>query len=159
MTEAVNLIKNRKRRGEWAELRFMAAAAEHGLSVSKPWGESDRYDVGVEHNGRYQRVQVKSLTQRVNHSFRCGIGIHGRTRSYTTNELDFFAIFIIPAELWYLVPAHVAIGAGKHSIVLTPSLKKNRYEVYREAWHLLRGRRSEPSGCDAVVEGQVFQVE
>jgi len=139
MIDAANFIKNRKRRGEWAELRFMAAAAEHGLSVSKPWGDSERYDVGIEHNGQFQRVQVKSLTQRVNQSFRCGIGIHGRTRAYTTNELDFFAIFIVPKELWYIVPAQAALGTGKNSICLTPSLKKNRYEVYREAWHLLRG--------------------
>jgi hypothetical protein len=58
MSDVVNLIKNPKRRGEWAELRFMAAAAEHGLSVSKPWGDSERYDVGVESNGQYRRVQV-----------------------------------------------------------------------------------------------------
>ena len=36
MNEKAMEIKHPKRRGEWAEMRFMAAAAEHGLSVMKP---------------------------------------------------------------------------------------------------------------------------
>jgi hypothetical protein len=35
-------IRNSKLRGEWAELRFMTRAAEHGLMISKPWGDSAR---------------------------------------------------------------------------------------------------------------------
>ena len=42
-------IKHPKLRGEWAELRFMRCAAEHGLCVTKPWGETARYDFAVEH--------------------------------------------------------------------------------------------------------------
>ncbi len=53
-------IRNCKRRGEWAELRFMTRAAEYGLCVSKPWGESSQYDLVVECDGAFVRVQVKS---------------------------------------------------------------------------------------------------
>ena len=53
-------IKHPKRRGEWAELRFMACAAENGLRVTKPWGDCSSYDFAVEHNGHFLRVQVKS---------------------------------------------------------------------------------------------------
>ena len=53
-------IKHPKLRGEWAELRFMTCAAEHGLCVTKPWGETARYDFAVEHEGHFVRVQVKS---------------------------------------------------------------------------------------------------
>jgi len=55
-----SLIKNSKLRGEWVELRFMTRAAEHGVMVSKPWGDSAPYDFMIEHNGRVLRVQVKS---------------------------------------------------------------------------------------------------
>ena len=51
-------IRHPKLRGEWAELRFMTCAAEHGLCVSKPWGETARYDFAVEYEGRFVRVQV-----------------------------------------------------------------------------------------------------
>ena len=32
-------IQQSKARGEWAELRFMARTAEHGLYIPKPWAE------------------------------------------------------------------------------------------------------------------------
>jgi hypothetical protein len=53
----VKIIKNGKRRGEWAELVFAAAAMERGLRLSKPWGESSGYDFAVEQeSGRIVRV-------------------------------------------------------------------------------------------------------
>jgi hypothetical protein len=52
-------IPHPKARGEWAEMRFMARAAEHRLCVAKPWGDMAPYDFAVEHNGRFLRVQEK----------------------------------------------------------------------------------------------------
>ena len=158
MNDAVNMIKNPKRRGEWAELRFMAAAAEHGLSVSKPWGDSERYDVGVEHNGQYRRVQVKSVSWHKGLSYRCTIGARGTSRAYESHELDFFAIFVVPEEIWYIVPVQAALATGNRTLCLTPSRKENRYEVYRAAWHLLLNWRFGTGGSEVVVEGEVFRV-
>jgi len=155
MIDVANLVKNPKRRGEWAELRFMAEAAQRGLSVSKPWGDSERYDVGIEHNGQYQRVQVKSVSWHSGLTYRCGIGC---SRAYKSSEIDFFAIFIVPEELWYIVPVQMALATGNRTLCLTPSRKKNRYEVYREAWHLLRSRRFVAGGSQVVVEGELFQI-
>jgi len=39
-------IKHPKQQGEWAELCFMVRAAEKGLQVSKPWGETAHYHCG-----------------------------------------------------------------------------------------------------------------
>src|SRR5436190_11956309 len=54
----------RKQIGEWAEMQFMARAAMNSLIVSKPWGETARYDFMTDHDGRLCRVQVKSSSQR-----------------------------------------------------------------------------------------------
>ena len=40
----------------------MMMAAGLGMKVSKPFGESGKYDVGVENQKRVLRVQVKSIT-------------------------------------------------------------------------------------------------
>ena len=53
------LIRHPKARGEWAELRFMTRASELGLRVTKPWGDNAPYDLAIEANGRFLRVQVK----------------------------------------------------------------------------------------------------
>jgi len=44
-------IKHCKRRGEWAEMRFMAMAAENGLEVTKPFGEMARYALTAQADG------------------------------------------------------------------------------------------------------------
>ena len=49
-------FKTCKLQGEWAELLFMTRATERGFSVSKPWGESQAYDVTVESGGKFLRV-------------------------------------------------------------------------------------------------------
>jgi len=52
-------MKDKKVRGEWAEMKFMTCAAEHGLCVSKPWGDSNSYDFVVGRPGHFVAVQVK----------------------------------------------------------------------------------------------------
>ena len=101
-----NSGKGCKERGEWAELRFMARAAERGLNVSRPHGDSASYDVGVEHNGRFLRVQVKSTTYRRKGSYTCNIVGPGRRR-YVKGRVDFFAVYLVPIDLWYIVPFEV----------------------------------------------------
>jgi hypothetical protein len=46
-----------KQRGEWVELQFMAKAALRRFIVSKPWGDVQAYDVGIEHGQNFLRVQ------------------------------------------------------------------------------------------------------
>ncbi len=53
-------IHNHKKRGHWAELRFMAKAAELGFQLSTPLGETAQYDVVIDLGGRFISVQVKS---------------------------------------------------------------------------------------------------
>ena len=54
---------DRKRRGELSELAFIYKATGLGFNVSKPYGDSSRYDFIVEHLGRLSKVQVKSTTR------------------------------------------------------------------------------------------------
>jgi hypothetical protein len=129
------LIRNHKLRGEWAELRFMARAAEHGLMVSRPWGDSAPYDVMVEHRERIHRVQVKCTTHRRGNSYQCHVSANGVP--YAKGRLDFIAAYVIPADVWYIIPA-AATGAQTH-VLLSPHRKNARHARYQEAWHLLLG--------------------
>jgi len=127
-------IKQHKQRGEWAELRFMARASEHGLSISKPWGDSCRYDVIVGHAGKFLRVQVKSTVCRKRNSD----AYHVNGRAYTREQIDFLAIYIIPKNLWYIFPADV-ISEFTRNVIMSPHMKVSKHGAYIEAWHLLRG--------------------
>jgi hypothetical protein len=128
-------IKHPKRRGEWAEMRFMAMAAENGLEVTKPFGEMARYDFIVEHKGKFARVQVKSTIRRLGRGYACTM--RGWRDPYGRNEFDFVAVYLILEDLWYIIPAKNVLG--KWCIALCPHSRKAKYDAYREAWHLLRG--------------------
>src|SRR5512142_649775 len=136
-------IRDPKRRGECVELQFMARAAAHGFTVAKPHGDSSRYDVIVEHAGRLLRVQVKSTSHFNGRVWRCGTFScshrNGRTRihAYTRDEVDFFAIYIVPEDAWYIIPI-TAVANLQSAVNLAPRDPTNRYAPYLEAWSLLR---------------------
>jgi hypothetical protein len=67
----MEVFKTYKQRGEWVELLFMTRAAKRGYVVSKPWGDSARYDVGIEQDGRFKRVQVKGTDCREGNNYSC----------------------------------------------------------------------------------------
>lgn len=128
-------FKNYKQRGEWVEMRFMARAAEEGLQVSKPYGESAAYDFIVEHASRCLRIQVKStIHKRPSGHHSCPVHA-SNNRLYPEGAFDFAAILLIPLNVWYLIPLAQIIG--RRSAFFTPGLKTSKFGQYEEAWHLL----------------------
>jgi hypothetical protein len=124
-----------KQLGEWAELCFMARAADRGFCVFKPHGDSASYVVGVEQNGRFMRAQVKSTTFRRKGSYTCNI-LGPKRQRYTSNKLDFFAVYLVPIDVWYIIPFEIV--QGNHSPNLTPR-SGHKFSHYMEGWNLLRG--------------------
>ncbi|HZC23124.1 MAG TPA: group I intron-associated PD-(D/E)XK endonuclease [Candidatus Binatia bacterium] len=130
-------IKGCKERGEWAELCFMAKAAGLGMGVSRPLGESRRYDVLVEAGGRILRVQVKStIYRRRGNSYSLNVMGPGR-KGYKKGTVDFFAVYLIPEDEWYIIPYEVL--GKKLTVHFCPGGGRQKYAQYREAWDLLQG--------------------
>src|SRR6266480_7231486 len=147
-------LRGCKERGEWAELCFMARAAENGLRVSKPYGESASYDVGVEHKGTILRVQVKStIYYRRGGSFSLNV-LGPKRKKYPCGVLDFFAVYLIPIDTWYIIPFEV-IGLTNSSLHFTPGGKvRQKHEaggVASAAWTRF-GAKADSSGLKAPSE-------
>ena len=75
---------------------------------------------------------------------------HRKTQTYTLRQVDVFAVYVIPEDTWYLIPAALLLTdlARISDIMLcpvAPPVKKASYcyEGYREAWNLLRKSRNE----------------
>jgi hypothetical protein len=146
------IISDKKKRGEWAESVFMARAAEHGLPVSKPWGEMSSYDFVIGKTGRFVSVQVKSTICEEGTGYECTV--RGGHKAYPAGAFDFLAAFVVPADAWYFIP--LKLIRGKRSIMLHPDSQTGEYENYREAWHLLReaaegGEASETSAEETTA--------
>lgn len=143
-------FKSFKQRGEWVELQFMAQAALRCFAVCKPWGDTEAYDIGIDHGPNFLRVQVKSTTYRVGAGYLCQFKPNYRKKhDYTLNQIDLFAAYVIPEDAWYLIPSAMLLGPRRKTMAMlspvTPPAKKAsyRYECYREAWNLLTKSRSE----------------
>jgi len=106
------------------------------MEVSKPWGDTARYDFIVEKARRTARVQVKSTMCRRSTGYICRVGDHNGP--YEGDPFDFVAAYLIMEGLWYIIPARIL--RGQASIGIYPRLKWSKYERFREAWHLLPGR-------------------
>ncbi len=140
------IIKDNKRRGEWAESLFMARAAEHGLPVSKPMGDSDSFDCVVGHPGKFVAVQVKcTMAKREpGKGYRCAI-MMCHNQKYREGAFDFVAAYVIPEDAWYIVPAKLILGQSTMRL----GGPAGRFEHYREAWHLLQ----EAVACEEIEQG------
>jgi PD-(D/E)XK endonuclease len=129
---------NRKRRGELAEAAFLHKAASLGFSVAKPWGDSDPYDFIVQAGGRLHRVQVKSAASAGEYG---SYTFHARgcayDSTYTPDDIDFLVAYIVPLNLWYVIPIEVFLHTKSAKIFPTSHRPNRRFEPYREAWSLM----------------------
>jgi PD-(D/E)XK endonuclease len=144
------IIKDHKKRGEWAESVFVARAAENGLEISKPFGDSGRFDCVVGGPGKFVAVQVKCTMAKLpaGKGYICNLKCNNK--KYRAGSFDFLAGYVIPEDTWYIVPEKAIRGLG--SICLCSAVPK--YEQYREAWQLLR-----EAGCQGTTEETVSEPE
>jgi hypothetical protein len=133
----MKIIKNGKRRGEWAELVFAMRAVQLGLWLAKPWGESSGYDFIVDQGSRIVRVQVKSTIFPEGAGYSCTL--KNSNGLYKKNSFDFVAAYVIPLDVWYIIPEKRV--RGQWSVGLHPELETSKYHAYKEAWHLLSGEK------------------
>ncbi len=143
-----------KRIGEWVDLRFLARAAEAGLTISKPYGDSAPFDFVVGRRAPLHRVQVRGTSVELKGGYGVPVA-HGsvRPRRYKPTDFDFLAAHVIPHNAWYIIPFK-AIGrqrflrfrpqnGGSRALHSTREIQACRgalrWEVYRDAWHLLGG--------------------
>jgi PD-(D/E)XK nuclease superfamily protein len=127
-----------KRRGEWAELKFLLRATEAGILVSKPYGDSARFDFILGHRSPLHRVQVRSTRILTNSdAYICRLTWGNPPVRYARNDFDFLAALVVPCDAWYIVPIAAILGRRHASFYPHHPNTHSRMEPYREAWHLL----------------------
>ena len=134
--QGIRIIKNPKKRGEWVELVFAMRVIELGLWLARPWGDSSGYDFTVDLGRRVVRVQVKCTISRARtEGYYCSLKT--RNKPYKKNSFDFVAAYVIPEDVWYIIPEKKV--RGMFGVALYPKLETAKYRKYQEAWHLLTG--------------------
>lgn len=153
------IIRGNKKRGEWAESVFVARASEHGLEISKPFGDSGRFDCVIGGPGKFVAVQVKCTIAKMPGAKGYICNLKTNNKKYPEGSFDFVAAYAILEDTWYIVPEKVIRGMS--AITLCSTMPK--YEQYREAWQLLKtsllaksarngAPAGEASGCEEAAE-------
>jgi PD-(D/E)XK endonuclease len=153
-----DLIRHRtaKSLGELAELAFSYKAASLGFGLAKPLGDNQPFDFILNSGHRLWRVQVKSTYRQA----KSGAYIlnaarsspRGKTRTYTADLIDVLAGWVMPLDVWYIVP--VRAFAPRCGLALYPHRDVNagQFEPFREAWCLLACWKEGASGESLLIE-------
>jgi hypothetical protein len=124
-----------KTQGDTAELKFMLLNQELGYFISKPFGDNCKYDLIVDNGEELQRIQIKSTSRKDTSSgmdcYNCLVCFGNDSKQrYNEKDIDYFAIYVIPENVWYKIPVKEIKGK---TVKLYPhrNSKRNTYEKYR----------------------------
>ena len=92
--------------GKRAQGAILAEVMKYGHTVLIPFGEGRRYDMVIEKDGQFFRLQCKAgrYKDRVIRFNACSSNWFNKTRKrYTCDEIDYFAVYCDFTEKVYLV--------------------------------------------------------
>ena len=132
-----------KRKGEIAELIFVIKASSMGFAVSKPYGDSEAYDLVIEDDGKLLRIQVKSAftTSRWGYSVAVARNRLGRRASGIRRRRSISLWLTLCLMMPGISCRWRRLRGGRMFGFILRGLRKRDggyFERYREAWELLR---------------------
>lgn len=121
--------------GFLGEHRFIEEATLNDLDVSKPVMTNLMFDlISTNRSNVHYKIQVKSCSL-IHENGCCKIKTSTRGYNYRSTDVDFFAIYIIPLDVWYIIPhEHVPCKLS----TFYPSEEKCKYHKWKNRWDLLK---------------------
>jgi hypothetical protein len=69
----------------------------------------------------------------------------GGKHFYKADEIDFVVAYIVPRDVWYVIPVNRITSTSSLSLYPSGCRKgTGHFECYREAWHLMAGLAAAP---------------
>ncbi len=142
---------NTKRTGEHSEIAFLYRADQRRFAISRPFGDSERYDCILDNRPipgyrfkpnripRLFRIQVK-CTECIRagaYETRATYSVGKGRAVYTKQDCDFIAAHVVPLDIWYIIPVEICTPQPMLRFYPHRQARRMRLEPYREAWHLL----------------------
>lgn len=123
--------------GELGEVEFMCAAMRIGLKPSRPIGDNQKYDFIVDNGNTLLRIQVKTTSTYIEAKDCYQVGTaYGTDRKnlYTNKDIDFFACYISPHNLWYIIPV---TSVHTPTIRIYVNSNASKLSPFKENWDLI----------------------
>lgn len=158
----MNPLASNKTKGEWVELRFILTTLALGIRVARPYGDPPGYDFLVDAGGSLSRVQVRSSWRKNRHWYAVNTGGGLHKLPFRASALDFFVVYIVPEDAWYVIPYRLLHKLQKVAFFPHRPRSRGRWEPFRNAWHLLTAPRSagvSPAVPRGTILGNVIPNE
>jgi hypothetical protein len=121
--------------GASSELLFRYECTKRNIVPSIPDTDIMGYDVIVHCENNLYKIQIKSTSFVRGKSYKVNSGKNKYSNDkYTKNHADFFAMHIVPINIWYIIPVE---EISVTTINLYPEDINNKYYQFKSAWHLL----------------------
>lgn len=121
-----------KEKGNIGEAIVLAEFTKRGIQCSIPFGDTARYDLIAEFNGKLNKIQIKYCGQVTeNNSITCPCASstnHTTNKHYSTyeNDVDYIACYIVPLDRCILLPIQVV--GNKKTITVRTVLPANNQQ-------------------------------
>ena len=125
-------------KGIQIEYKLIALLLEKGFNVSIPCDNHCHYDLIIDLNGKFLRVQVKScISKKSRNRYRVDMacGCFKNKKPYPMGSLELFIVYILEENAWYVIPQFV-VGQQRF-ISVCPHVSTSKFEQYKERWDLI----------------------
>ena len=123
-------MEQTKQKGDISEAKCLFEFQKRRIPVLIPWGDKERYDLVIELNKHFYRIQVKTANEYTDGVIKCYTrSSHDNTthKNYYTyqGQVDFFFFYNFQLDKCALVPMSVVGDKAKISLRVYPP-KKNQ---------------------------------
>lgn len=126
-TDYMDAKRDTKRIGNISEIAVMAALVKKHRAVLVPWGENDRYDLVVEDQGTFKRIQCKTGRLKQGNSviiFNTESQSKAGRQSYR-GQVEYIGVYCPTLDTSYLVPIELLGTRGSMRLLPTKKNWKN----------------------------------
>jgi hypothetical protein len=125
--------------GIFAEFAFATKCLKHNIEIAKPLIDVHGYDYLINVNDNWLKIQVKSTSKpdtRYNKetSFKIQCRKGATSTAYNENDFHFCAAYIIPFDLFYIIPIS---ELNKTTIRINTESEKCKFNKYKDNFRLL----------------------
>lgn len=116
---------NSKGKGNISEAKAVFEFQKRGIPVLMPWGDNERYDMVIELDKKFYRVQVKTANEETNGAIQCycrSSTNHTTNKNLSTyeDEVDYFVFYNQTYDKIALVPFKETGGQKKITLRILP---------------------------------------
>lgn len=137
---------DKKLKGDISEAFVIAESIKRGFNVSIPFGDRYTYDLIIEKDNRFVKIQIKTVYLGSDNILKCAGSrrtltnrVKTKVKFYSKNDFDFVIGYYVETNDYYIIPAEIYLTSStefrlsqigqQRSMKHNPSLFLNNWDL------------------------------